>query len=248
MRRQGASKLSLAVEVQSLTKKFGSIQALNDISFSIKKGEVFGLIGPNGAGKTTTLRIISTLILPSSGNVTVFGTDVVKEPDQIRKMLSYLPEEAGAYRNLSGMEYLQFMAKFSAADTKEIIKQAIEISGLGDRLKDKAKTYSKGMKRRLLLARALMTKPKLAILDEPASGLDVLHAYHIRKIIKNFVKENGVTVLLSSHNMLEVEYLCDRVALVNKGKIVLEGAPIELKQKFGSQNLEEVFAKVVGYA
>jgi ABC-2 type transport system ATP-binding protein len=248
MRRQGASKLSLAVEVQSLTKKFGSIQALNDISFNIKKGEVFGLIGPNGAGKTTTLRIISTLILPSSGNVTVFGTDVVKEPDQIRKMLSYLPEEAGAYRNLSGMEYLQFMAKFSAADTKEIIKQAIEISGLGDRLKDKAKTYSKGMKRRLLLARALMTKPKLAILDEPASGLDVLHAYHIRKIIKNFVKENGVTVLLSSHNMLEVEYLCDRVALVNKGKIVLEGAPIELKQKFGSQNLEEVFAKVVGYA
>jgi ABC-2 type transport system ATP-binding protein len=248
MRRQGASKLSLAVEVQSLTKKFGSIQALNDISFNIKKGEVFGLIGPNGAGKTTTLRIISTLILPSSGNITVFGTDVVKEPDQIRKMLSYLPEEAGAYRNLSGMEYLQFMAKFSAADTKEIIKQAIEISGLGDRLKDKAKTYSKGMKRRLLLARALMTKPKLAILDEPASGLDVLHAYHIRKIIKNFVKENGVTVLLSSHNMLEVEYLCDRVALVNKGKIVLEGAPIELKQKFGSQNLEEVFAKVVGYA
>jgi ABC-2 type transport system ATP-binding protein len=242
------AKMSLAVEVKALTKIFGNIQALNDITFNIKKGEVYGLIGPNGAGKTTTLRIISTLILPSSGNVTVFGTDVVKSPEQIRKMLSYLPEEAGAYRNLSGMEYLQFMAKFSAADTKEVINQAIEISGLGDRLKDKAKTYSKGMKRRLLVARALMTKPKLAILDEPASGLDVLHAYHIRQVIKTYVKQNGVTVLLSSHNMLEVEYLCDRVALVNKGKIVLEGAPQELKQKFGSQNLEEIFAKVVGYA
>jgi ABC-2 type transport system ATP-binding protein len=140
------------------------------------------------------------------------------------------------------------MAKFSQTNIKEAIEQATEISGLGERLKDKAKTYSKGMKRRLLLARALMTKPKLAILDEPASGLDVLHAYHVRQIIKSYVKENGVTVLLSSHNMLEVEFLCDRVALVNKGKIVLEGKPADLKTQYGSQNLEEVFAKVVGYA
>ena len=240
--------MTLAVDAKELTKKFGNIQALNNVTFNIKQGEVYGLIGPNGAGKTTTLRIISTLILPTSGSATVFDVDVVKQPDEVRKILSYLPEEAGVYRNLSGMEYLQFMAKFSQVDTKEAIKEAVEISGLGDRLKDKAKTYSKGMKRRLLLARALMTKPKLAILDEPASGLDVLHAYHIRKIIKNYVKQNGVTVLLSSHNMLEVEFLCDRVALVNKGKIVLEGKPADLKTQYGSQNLEEVFAKVVGYA
>ena len=240
--------MTLAVDAKELTKKFGNIQALNNVTFNIKQGEVYGLIGPNGAGKTTTLRIISTLILPTSGSATVFGVDVVKQPDEVRKILSYLPEEAGVYRNLSGMEYLQFMAKFSQVDTREAIKEAVEISGLGDRLKDKAKTYSKGMKRRLLLARALMTKPKLAILDEPASGLDVLHAYHIRKIIKNYVKQNGVTVLLSSHNMLEVEYLCDRVALVHKGKIILEGTPPELKAQHGGQNLEEVFAKVVGYA
>jgi ABC-2 type transport system ATP-binding protein len=240
--------VSLAIDAKGLTKKFGNIQALNNVTFNIKQGEVYGLIGPNGAGKTTTLRIISTLILPTSGSVTVFGLDVVKQPDEVRKILSYLPEEAGVYRNLSGMEYLQFMAKFSLVNTNEAIKEATEISGLGDRLKDKAKTYSKGMKRRLLLARALMTKPKLAILDEPASGLDVLHAYHIRKIIKNYVKQNGVTVLLSSHNMLEVEYLCDRVALVHKGKIILEGTPSELKAQHGGQNLEEVFAKVVGYA
>ena len=240
--------MSLAVDAKELAKKFGNIQALNNVTFNIKQGEVYGLIGPNGAGKTTTLRIISTLILPTSGSATIFGIDVVKQPDEVRKILSYLPEEAGVYRNLSGMEYLQFMAKFSQVDTREAIKEAVEISGLGERLRDKAKTYSKGMKRRLLLARALMTKPKLAILDEPTSGLDVLHAYHIRKIIKNYVKQNGVTVLLSSHNMLEVEFLCDRVALVNKGKIVVEGKPAELKTQYGSQNLEEVFAKVVGYA
>jgi len=240
--------MSTAVDVLHLTKQFGNIQALKDITFQIQKGEVYGLIGPNGAGKTTTLRVISTLILPTSGSASVFGLDVVRQADQVRQILSYLPEESGAYRNLSGYEYLQFMAKFSGADTKEAMAQAVEISGLGDRLKDKAKTYSKGMKRRLLLARALMTKPKLAILDEPASGLDVLHAYHIRQIIKSYVKQHGVTVLLSSHNMLEVDYLCDRVALVNKGRIVLEGKPAELKTQYGSQNLEEVFAKVVGYA
>ena len=104
------------------------------------------------------------------------------------------------------------------------------------------------MKRRLLVARALMTKPKLAVLDEPASGLDVLHAYHVREIIKRYVKEQGITVLLSSHNMLEVEYLCNRVALVNKGKMVVEGEPKDLKAQYKSENLEEVFAKVVGYA
>ena len=240
--------MSIAVNAQGLSKKFGNIQALNDVTFNINEGEVYGLIGPNGAGKTTTLRIISTLILPTTGSATVFGVDVVRQPDKVRKILSYLPEEAGAYRNLSGMEYLQFMAKFSDVNSKEAIAQAVEISGLGDRLKDRAKTYSKGMKRRLLIARALMTKPKLAILDEPASGLDVLHAYHVRQIIKSYVKQNGVSVLLSSHNMLEVEFLCDRVALVNKGKIVLEGKPSDLKTQYKSQNLEEVFAKVVGYA
>jgi ABC-2 type transport system ATP-binding protein len=180
--------------------------------------------------------------------VTVFGFDVVSQPDKVRRILSYLPEESGAYRNLSGYEYLEFMAKFSGSDTKEALQEAKQISGLGDRLNDKAKTYSKGMKRRLLLARALMTKPRLSILDEPASGWDVLHAYHIRKIIKDYVKQHGVTVLLSSHNMLEVEYLCDRVALVNKGRIVLEGEPAELKAQYSSENLEEVFAKVIGYA
>jgi len=244
----GEVRLSYAVEADNLVKQFGDIRALNDLSFKIKQGEIYGLIGPNGAGKTTTLRIVCTLILPSSGSVDVFGLDVVKQAGEVRKVMSYLPEEAGAYPNLSGWEYLNFMAAFIQGDSKKAVAEAAEISGLGDRLKDRAKTYSKGMKRRLLVARALMGKPKLAVLDEPASGLDVLHAYHVRQIIKGYVKEHGVTVLVSSHNMLEVEYLCDRVALVNKGKIAVEGEPQELKSRFEAQNLEEVFAKVIGYA
>ncbi len=243
--------MSLAVDAKALVKQFGNVRALDELSFSIKPGEIFGLIGPNGAGKTTTLRIVSTLLVPTSGTVTVFDLNVTYQAAEVRKHISYLPEEAGAYRNLSGWEYLKFMAKFNtknATELKRVVNEAAQISGLAERLKDKAKTYSKGMKRRLLVARALMTRPRLAVLDEPASGLDVLHAYYVRGIIKTYVKEHGVTVLLSSHNMLEVEYLCDRVALVNKGKIVVEGEPQQLKLKFNSTNLEEVFAKVIGYA
>jgi ABC-2 type transport system ATP-binding protein len=243
--------MSLAIEASEVVKVFGSVRALDGLSFAVKPREIYGLIGPNGAGKTTALRIVSTLLLPTSGNVKVFGLNVVQKAAEVRRIISYLPEEAGAYRYLSGWEYLEFMAKFNAKDREEaraMVAEAAEISGLGERLKDKTKTYSKGMKRRLLVARALMLKPKLAVLDEPTSGLDVIHAYHVREIIKKYVREHGVTVLLSSHNMLEVEYLCNRVALINKGRLVAEGAPQELKEKFGCSNLEEVFAKVVKIA
>ncbi|MEM2463451.1 MAG: ABC transporter ATP-binding protein [Candidatus Bathyarchaeia archaeon] len=243
--------MSAAVETLNLVKVFGNVRALDGLSFVVKPGEIYGLIGPNGAGKTTALRIISTLLLPTAGTVKVFGLDVVQKAAEVRSIISYLPEEAGAYRYLSGWEYLEFMARLSAKSSDEAraaVMEAAEICGLGERLKDKTKTYSKGMKRRLLMARALMTKPKLAILDEPTSGLDVIHAYHVREIIRRYVKEHGVTVLLSSHNMLEVEHICDRVALINKGRLVAEGTPQELKEKFECTNLEEVFAKVVKIA
>ena len=242
--------LSFAVEADGLVKVFGNIRALDGLSFHIKSGEIFGIIGPNGAGKTTALRIIATLILPTSGSATVFGRSVTADASEVRRLITYLPEEAGAYKNLSGIEYLKFMGKFNVkikGKLEEVIEDAGDISGLGERLHDKVKTYSKGMKRRLLVARALMTKPKLAILDEPTSGLDVLHSVHVRKIIKNYVEKHGVTVLLSSHNMLEVEFLCGRVALINRGKMVAEGSPENLKLESKAANLEEVFAKVVGF-
>ena len=237
-----------AVEVIDLVKYYGKIKALDGISFHIEEGEIYGLIGPNGAGKTTTLRIIATLLKPTSGTVKVFGYDVVRDADEVRRIISYLPEEAGAYKNLSGEEYLRFMAGFYASSRNEVesmVREAMEISGLGERLKDKVKTYSRGMKRRLLLSRALMVKPRLAILDEPTAGLDVLHAYHVRRIIKEYAERYGTTILLSSHNMLEVEFLCDRVAFINKGRIIGIGTPTELKERYNAKNLEEAFVKAV---
>jgi len=233
-----------AIEATNLVKTFGNITALNGLSFTATQREIFGVIGPNGAGKTTTLRIMATLIKPSSGSASIFGLDVEKNASEVRKVISYLPEEAGAYKNLSGWEYLEFMANFYPLDKEAgqaAIDEAAKISGLGERLKDRVKTYSKGMNRRLLLARALMMKPKLAILDEPTGGLDVVHAFHVRRIIQDYAKNYGVTVLLSSHNMLEVEFLCNQVALINEGKIIGQGSPQELKSHYSAGNLEDVF-------
>jgi ABC-2 type transport system ATP-binding protein len=234
----------VSIEAKNLIKTFGNMIALNGLSFTVTQGEIFGLIGPNGAGKTTTLRILATLIKPSSGSAKIFGLDVEKNPSEIRRIISYLPEEAGAYKNLSGWEYLEFMANFYSLNkqvSQAAIEEAAKISGLDERLKDRVKTYSKGMNRRLLLARALMMKPKLAILDEPTGGLDVVHAFHVRRIIQDYAKEYGVTVLLSSHNMLEVEFLCNKVSLINEGKVIGEGSPQELKSRYNANNLEEVF-------
>jgi ABC-2 type transport system ATP-binding protein len=244
------SALDLALESKALVKVYGNIKALDNLTFKVEQGEIYGLIGPNGAGKTTALRILSTLILPTSGSAVIFGHDVVREAVEVRRLIGYLPGEAGAYKNLSGYEYLQFMGYFSENEDNlvQLVEDAAKISGLGERLKDRVKTYSTGMKRRLLVARALMNKPKLAVLDEPTSGLDVLHAYHVRGIIKQYAKEYGVTVLLSSHNMLEVEHICDTVGLINKGRLVAEGTPAELKTEHNAANLEEVFAEVAGFA
>ena len=235
----------VAVEVKNLVKHFGSTKAVNDISFTVNKGEIFGLIGPNGAGKTTALRIVSTLLQITKGSVNILGFDVKKKPDEIRKLISYLPEDAGAYKNLTGRAYLRFIANFFVEKrTQEMVPLGIEIADLGERIDDKVDTYSKGMKRRLLVGRALMTDPKIAILDEPTSGLDVINAQEIRKIIKNTAR-NSTAVLLSSHNMLEVEYMCDRIALIAEGKIVEEGTPKALLNKYNANNIEEVFTRVV---
>jgi ABC-2 type transport system ATP-binding protein len=245
MKAKGAGIMQ-TVTVEQLVKEFGKTKAVKGINFTIDHGEIFGLIGPNGAGKTTTLRIIATLLQITKGSVHVLGIDVEKNPDQVRKHISYLPEDAGAYKNLTGRQYLQFIANFFPQEepTMNMIQKGITIADLHDRIDDKVDTYSKGMKRRLLVGRALMSDPKLAILDEPTSGLDVRNAQEIRKIIKNTAQE-GTTVLLSSHNMLEVEYLCDRIALIAEGQIIEEGKPHDLMKKYHASNIEEVFMTVV---
>ena len=232
-----------AVAVHNLRKHYGDVQAVRGVSFDVQEGEIFGLIGPNGAGKTTVLRVISTLLQITGGNVNVFGYDVADDAQAVRRMISYLPEDAGAYKNLTGRDYLGFMASFFDG-SREMMQRAIDIADLGERIDDKVEEYSKGMARRLLVARALMVQPRLAILDEPTSGLDVVNAREIRNIIRG-TTERGATILLSSHNMLEVEYLCDRIALINDGVIVERGSPAELREKYDADNIEDVFTEVV---
>ncbi len=238
----------IAVEVVGLVKYYGEFQAIRNVTFDVMEGEIFGLIGPNGAGKTTTLRIIATLLKPSRGTVRVFGIDVVEKPEEVRKLIGYLPEEAGLYERLTGYENLKVFAKLytdSDEDASKMVKLGLSLADLGERVYDRVSTYSKGMKRRLAMARALMVKPRLAILDEPTAGLDVDASVRVRKSIKEFVMETRCTVILSSHNMLEVEYLCDRVAFISGGKIIAIGTPEQLKEKYQGENLEEAFVKAV---
>jgi len=233
-----------ALVVKNLSKSYGDHRAVDDVSFSVREGEIYGLIGPNGAGKTTTLRMISTLLTMTSGDIVVCGRDMRTEADEIRKCISYLPEDAGAYKDLTGRAYIRFMAGFftSGDEIEKMVEKGIGIANLGDRIDSKVQTYSKGMMRRLLIARAIMPGPKLAILDEITSGLDVVNAFDIRDIVRDIAK-SGVSVLLSSHNMFEVDQLCDRIGMIDGGKMILEGTPSELKERFNVNTIEEVFIK-----
>jgi ABC-2 type transport system ATP-binding protein len=221
----------------------GGVEALKGVDLEVREGTVTGLVGPNGAGKSTFLRVAATLLTPTEGIVIVYGKDVRKRADDIRRVISYLPEEAGTYGYLTGREYLRFFASF-CEDPEEAFKRGLEIASLGDAINRKTKEYSKGMRRRLLIARTLMGRPRLAIMDEPTSGLDVLQALAVRDIIRRSVEE-GSAVLLSSHNMLEVEHLCDHVYLIHEGRIVESGSPSELKERYGARSMEEVFREVV---
>lgn len=236
-----------AIKVENLSKSYGSFQAVKGISFSVPEKQIFALIGPNGAGKSTTLKMLATLLMPSGGTASIYGHNVVEDAETVRTLISYLPEEAGAYKNLTGQGYLEFMAAVYADDAarqKQAVEFAREVTGLKDKLKEKIKTYSKGMTRKLLIARTVMMRPKLAIMDEPTSGLDIINGLEVRRMIRKLSQE-GMAVLLSSHNMLEIEFLSDRVGILYGGVLHEVGTPEELKSKYHGRNLEEVFMSVI---
>jgi len=234
------------LSVIDVVKRFGNVTAVNKVSFNVFAGEIFCLVGPNGSGKTTTLRIIAGVIEPDEGYV-VFQNRRQPWDLDVRRLIAYLPEDAGVYRNLTGLEYLRFIAELYLTNgVKEALEKAVRISGLGERLGDKIGGYSKGMKRRLLLAGALIANPRLLVLDEPTAGLDVVHAVAMRRIIVDYVKGSGASAVISSHNMLEVSYMCDRVSLINRGVIVESGSPRELLERYKAGNLEEVFTNITG--
>jgi len=240
--------MNSALDVQHISKSYGKKQAVKDVSFQIQEGEIFGLMGMNGAGKTTILRMLATLLRPDAGDALVAGNSIVQNPEKVRACISYLPDEAGAYKTMTGKNYLKFIAGLYFKDEKEqkeCVALGEEICGLGAALSRKINTYSRGMTRKLVLARTVMTKPKLAILDEPTSGLDVLNSLDIRKTIRRCAEEYGTAFLLSSHHMQEVSTTAHRGAIMKDGEFLAEGTPDELLEQYQAETLEEAFEKAV---
>ncbi|MBU5456081.1 ABC transporter ATP-binding protein [Caproiciproducens sp. MSJ-32] len=206
------------LEVKNLKKTIGNRDIIKDISFSIEEGEIFGFLGPNGAGKTTTIRMLVGLIKPSSGNISICGYDLRKDTENALKEVGAVVENPELYKYLSGRENLMQIARIRKVP-KEEVNEIIKLVGLENRIDDKVKKYSLGMKQRLGLAASLLSKPKLLILDEPTNGLDPSGIIDFREIVKKAAKERGISVFISSHILSEVQNLCDRVAFINDGVI-----------------------------
>ncbi len=218
------------IEAQNLTKRYGAATAVNGISFSVPRGEIFGLLGPNGAGKTTTILMMLGLSEISDGQVRVLGYDPVREPLQVKRRVGYLPDAVGFYDNHSAAENLRYTARLiglAPSEREDRIKAALDHVGLSDVANKRVRTFSRGMRQRLGLAEILMKDAQIAILDEPTSGLDPQVTAELLDIIRA-LKSRGVTVLLSSHLLDRVQSVCDRVALFQNGNIVLLGTVPEL--------------------
>jgi len=231
-----------AIEVSHLFKKFGTLTALNDVSFSVSEGETFGFLGPNGAGKTTTIRILTGISSPTGGEVKIFGNDIILQTTAARKQMGIVHETSNIYDDLSAWQNLMFAAELYTVGKKEREergKDLLELFGLWGRRKDRVHGFSKGMKRRLTLAMGLINNPHLLFLDEPTSGLDVQSNLIIREVIRD-LNAKGVTVFLTTHNIEEANLACDRVAIINRGSIAAIDSPERLKKTIQSAQSIEV--------
>ena len=233
----------MSLSVKNITKQYKKQIAVDDISFEIKSGEIVGFLGPNGAGKSTTMKIISCFIPPTKGTVTVCGFDVSNDDLKVKKKVGYLPESNPLYYDMYVKEFLSFIASLHKINNKkERIKEMIEMVGLQNEQHKKIGTLSKGYKQRVGLAQAMIHDPDVLILDEPTSGLDPNQIIEIRELIKNFGKDK--TVLLSTHIMQEVESMCDRVIIINEGKLVADDSVESIKKGNKKANMEDIFKKL----
>lgn len=230
------------IEVQDLTKKFNGKTVLNGINFQVKKGEIFGYLGPNGAGKTTTMRIILGLLRPESGRALVFGEELGDNGD-LRRRVGVLLENDGLYERLSAYENLNYYAQlYHASDTEEKIKNLLDFVGLSDRQNDRVGEFSKGMKRRLALARSIIHEPDVLFYDEPSAGLDPEAQKMVRDLILHLAREKGRTIFLNSHDLDEVQRVCSKIAIVQKGKIKAYDTVKNLRGKSSKPAVEIVLA------
>jgi len=225
-----------AIEVQNLSKTYSDLKAVDEISFSVDEGEIFGLLGPNGAGKTTMIRMMLTLIKPTSGSIKVFGIDSAKFPESVRQISGYIPQEVSVDGDLTGYENLLMYARLyhiSKEERNRRIREALKYMELAGRENNLTRIYSGGMMRRLEIAQALVNKPKVLFLDEPSIGLDPSAKSTVWKYIMDLREEFGTTIIMTTHDMQEADTLCDEIAIMNRGKIVVSGSPEELKAKVG---------------
>ena len=250
--RSPAAAAAPPVECADLQVSFGSVRAVDGISFRISPGEVYGLLGPNGAGKTTTIRVLTTLIPPEAGRVSVFGHDTGREAMAVRHLIGYLPQQLSADFALSGYENVWLFARLfdlPRREREERVREVLAAMGLDDVRDRLVSTYSGGMVRRLELAQALVNRPALLVLDEPTIGLDPLARGDVWERVRELREETGMTVLLTTHYMEEADILCDRIALMHHGRIRAQGPPAELKSVLGpAATLDDVFRHHVGSA
>ena len=232
----------IAIDVSRLSKRFGGRTAVEDVTFSVGRGEVFGFLGPNGAGKTTTVRMLGTLIAPTSGSVTVAGIPLTPGNEgEIRARISIMPEAPGLYRRLTVLENLEFFARlYELPNRAARIKEALDAVGLGDRAQDPCGSLSKGLRQRVALARTLLNDPEVMFLDEPTSGLDPAAAHEVHGLI-NALRQRGVTVFLTTHRLDEAERLCDRIAIMNT-RLRTVGRPDELRRSLFDRSLQVMTA------
>jgi ABC-2 type transport system ATP-binding protein len=230
----------MSIEVSKLTRMYGEQKAVDDISFSLNKGEIVGFLGPNGAGKSTTMKIITGYIKPDEGTAVVSGINVQRDPLAAKRKIGYLPEANPLYYDMYVQEYLGFVADVHAvSDKKNKINSIINTVGLTPERRKRTGQLSKGYKQRVGLAAALIHDPEVLVLDEPTTGLDPNQILEIRDLIRNLGKNK--TVLFSTHILQEVEALCDRVVIINKGKIIADSTLHDLKANGNGQTLEEIF-------
>ncbi|MBW4604545.1 MAG: ATP-binding cassette domain-containing protein [Calothrix sp. FI2-JRJ7] len=228
-----------AVSIQNLKKRYGATEAVKDVSFQVQSGEIFGLLGPNGAGKTTTLRILCTLTAPDAGKVEVSGISVVENPKAARQRLGYVAQEAAPDKILTGRELLQLHAALyhlPAAVTKQRIDTVLSLLGLQEYADKKTGTYSGGLRKRLDLAAGLLHAPDVLVLDEPTVGLDIESRFIVWEFLRK-LREAGTTVLITSHYLEEIDALADRVAIIDRGMVIAQGTPSELKDKIGGDRI-----------
>jgi ABC-2 type transport system ATP-binding protein len=233
-------RMTAIVEARNLQKSYGKLPAVEDVSFSIEEGEIFGLLGPNGAGKTTTIRMLSGLTVPDGGQAVVDGCDVVQDPVGAKLRLGVVPESSNLYMELSATENLIYMAQLYGmpkAQWRQRAEDLLRQFGLYERRKSRFQGFSRGMKRRMTIAAALVHRPRIVFLDEPTTGLDIMSARGLRKLIRE-LKKSGVTVLLTTHLIPEAEELCDRIAIIVKGKILLIDTISGIRQRVKDKETE----------